>query len=146
MPPRETSAKHTLLLVEDGPDDVDLTFEAIKDAAVKVDLAVVENGVEAVAYLRRQGQHADAPRPDLVLLDLNLPRMDGREVLAEVKNDPLLRRIPIIVLTTSDAKEDITQAYDLHANCCITKPVDFDRWIQLFQLIEAFWLDMVRLA
>lgn len=146
MLPRGTSPPRRILLVEDGPDDVDLTFEAIKDAGVEVEVDVVENGVDAVAYLRRQGRHADTQRPDLVLLDLNLPRMDGREVLAEVKSDPLLRRIPIIVLTTSDAREDITQAYDLHANCCITKPVDFDRWIQLFQLIEAFWLDLVRLA
>ncbi|MBT3378942.1 MAG: response regulator [Lentisphaerae bacterium] len=146
MLPRGTNAVRRVLLVEDGPDDVDLTLEALKEAGLELSLAVAENGVEAVAYLRGQGQHADAPRPDLVLLDLNLPRMDGREVLQEVKQDPLLRRIPIIVLTTSDAREDITQAYDLHANCCITKPIDFDRWIQLFQLIEAFWFDMVQLA
>jgi signal transduction histidine kinase len=124
-----------ILLIEDNPDDVELTVEALKDAKVRNNLAVVADGVEAMTFLRRQPPYTDAFRPDLVLLDLNLPRKDGREVLAEIKNDISLRPIPVVVLTTSQADEDILRAYDLHANCYITKPVDFDQFIRVIRTI-----------
>ncbi len=134
-----------ILLVEDNPGDVRLTQEALKDNKLRNNLSVVSDGVEAMRFLRRDGHYADAPRPDLILLDLNLPRMDGREVLKEIKEDEALKRIPVVVLTTSKAEEDIIKSYNLHANCFITKPVDLDRFIQIVRAIEDFWLTMVKL-
>jgi CheY-like chemotaxis protein len=134
-----------ILLVEDSPADVDLTREALEDAKVHNNLHIASDGVEALAFLRREGRHADAPHPDLILLDLNLPRKDGREVLAEIKADPLLRRIPVVVLTTSEAEQDIIQSYDLHANCYVTKPVDLDAFMHVVRSIEDFWLAIVKL-
>ena len=134
-----------ILLVEDSPADVDLTREALEDAKVRNNLHVASDGVEALAFLRREGRYADAPHPDLILLDLNLPKKDGREVLAEIKADPLLRRIPVVVLTTSEAEQDILQSYDLHANCYVTKPVDLDAFMHVVRSIEDFWLAIVRL-
>jgi CheY-like chemotaxis protein len=134
-----------LLLVEDSEPDVRLTIEAFREAKVKNRLWVVEDGVEALDFLRRQGRHADAPRPDLILLDLNLPRKDGRQVLKEIKNDDALKRIPVVILTTSRSDEDVLRAYNLHANCYITKPVDFNRFMQVVKSIENFWLTVVRL-
>jgi two-component system, chemotaxis family, response regulator Rcp1 len=134
-----------LLLVEDSEPDVRLTIEALHEAKVKNRLWVVEDGVEALDFLRRQGSHADAPRPDLILLDLNLPRKDGRQVLKEIKSDDSLKRIPVVVLTTSKNEEDVLRAYDLHANCYITKPVDFNRFMDVVKSIENFWLTVVRL-
>jgi chemotaxis family two-component system response regulator Rcp1 len=134
-----------ILLVEDSPGDVRLTVEALKDAKVRNELHVVEDGVEALAFLRQEGAYADAPRPDVILLDLNLPKKDGREVLAEIKGDPNLRRIPVVVLTVSQAEEDILKTYDLHANCYITKPVDLDQFLSVVRSIEDFWLTVVRL-
>jgi chemotaxis family two-component system response regulator Rcp1 len=134
-----------ILLVEDNPGDVRLTQEALKDNKLHNNLHVVKDGVEALAFLRREGQYSGCPRPDLILLDLNLPRKDGREVLAEIKADPRFRRIPVVVLTTSKAEEDILRAYDLSANCYITKPVDFEQFIHVVRSIEDFWLAMVKL-
>ncbi len=134
-----------ILLVEDNPGDVRLTMEALKDAEVPNKLSVVRDGVEAMEFLRRQGQYATASRPDLILLDLNLPRKDGRQVLKEIKADDTLKRIPVVVLTTSRAEEDILKAYDLNANCYITKPVDLDQFTQVMQAIEVFWLTVVKL-
>ena len=134
-----------LLLVEDSEPDVRLTVEALREAKVKNRLWVVEDGVEAMAFLRQQDGHADAPRPDLILLDLNLPRKDGREVLREIKSDDSLKRIPVVILTTSKSEEDVLRAYDLHANCYITKPVDFNRFMEVVKSIEDFWLTVVRL-
>jgi CheY-like chemotaxis protein len=134
-----------ILLVEDSPADVDLTREALDDAKVHNRLHVVADGVEALAFLRRQDQYATAPRPGLILLDLNLPKKDGREVLAEIKDDPELRRIPVVILTTSAAERDILRSYDLHANCYITKPVDLDQFVAVVRAIESFWLAIVKL-
>jgi two-component system, chemotaxis family, response regulator Rcp1 len=134
-----------LLLVEDSEPDVRLTIEALREAKVKNRLWVVDDGVEAVDFLRRHGKHPDAPRPDLILLDLNLPRKDGRQVLKEIKNDDSLKRIPVVILTTSKSEEDVLRAYDLHANCYITKPVDFNRFMEVVKSIEDFWLTVVRL-
>jgi two-component system, chemotaxis family, response regulator Rcp1 len=134
-----------LLLVEDSEPDVRLTMEALREAKVKNRLWVVEDGVEALDFLRRQGRHAAAPRPDLILLDLNLPRKDGREVLREIKADDSLRRIPVVILTTSRSEEDVLRAYDLHANCFISKPVDFNRFMEVVKSIENFWLTIVKL-
>lgn len=134
-----------ILLVEDNVADVRLTTEALADAKVNNHLHVLRDGVEAMMFLRRQGPHAGAPHPDLVLLDLNLPRKDGREVLTEMKADPHLRRIPVVILTTSQAEEDILRAYDLNANCYVTKPVDFDQFIKVVKSIEEFWLTIVKL-
>jgi two-component system, chemotaxis family, response regulator Rcp1 len=134
-----------LLLVEDSEPDVRLTIEALREAKVKNRLWVVEDGVEAMDFLKRRNNHSDAPRPDLVLLDLNLPRKDGREVLKEIKADESLKRIPVVVLTTSRNEEDILRAYNLHANCYITKPVDFSRFMDVVKSIEDFWLTVVRL-
>lgn len=134
-----------VLLVEDDEGDVVLIREAFADNKVRNHLEVVADGVEAMAYLRGEGEHADAPRPDLVLLDLNLPRKDGREVLQEVKSDPVLRTIPVVVLTTSEADEDILRSYDLHANAYVTKPVDFDRFIEVVRQIDEFFVSIVRL-
>jgi chemotaxis family two-component system response regulator Rcp1 len=134
-----------ILLVEDNPGDVRLTREALKEAKVRNNLAVANDGVEALAYLRRETPHEGAARPDLVLLDLNLPRKDGREVLAEIKADPDLRRLPVVVLTTSTAEQDILESYNLYANCYITKPVDLDQFLAIVTSIEDFWLTIVKL-
>jgi two-component system, chemotaxis family, response regulator Rcp1 len=134
-----------LLLVEDSEPDVRLTIEALREAKVRNRLSVVSDGVEAIEFLRRQGRYADAPRPDLILLDLNLPRMDGRQVLEEIKNDDSLKCIPVVVLTTSKSEVDVLKAYQLHANCYITKPVDFNRFMEVIKSIENFWLTVVRL-
>jgi chemotaxis family two-component system response regulator Rcp1 len=134
-----------ILMVEDSPDDVELTLEALKEVKMHNALHVVEDGVEALAFLRREGEYADAPRPDLILLDLNLPRKDGREVLQEIKADRNLQRIPVVVLTISQAEEDILRAYNLHVNCYISKPVDLNQFIKVVQAIEEFWLSIVRL-
>jgi CheY-like chemotaxis protein len=134
-----------ILLVEDNPGDVRLTIEALKEGKVSNHLSVARDGVEALSFLRREGPHANAARPDLILLDLNLPKKDGREVLAEIKEDSRLRRIPVVVLTTSKAEEDILRTYDLHANCYITKPVDLEQFISVVRSIDDFWLSVVRL-
>ncbi|MBI3319770.1 MAG: response regulator [Candidatus Omnitrophica bacterium] len=134
-----------ILLVEDNPGDVRLTRETFKESKLANRLHVVGNGEEALAFLRHAGQYADATRPDLIVLDLNLPKKDGRELLAEVKADADLRRIPVVVLTTSKAEQDILKAYDLHANCYITKPLDLDQFITVVKSIENFWLQIVKL-
>ena len=134
-----------ILLVEDNPGDVRLTREALKEEKVLNNLNVVGDGVEAMAFLRREGKYADAARPDLILLDLNLPKKDGREVLEDIKSDPTLKLIPVVILTTSRAEEDILKAYDLHANCYVTKPVDLEQFITVVQSIEEFWLAIVTL-
>jgi CheY-like chemotaxis protein len=134
-----------ILLVEDNAADVRLTREALKDAKVRNRLHVAADGVEAMAFLRREGRHADAPRPDLVLLDLNLPKKDGREVLEEIKEDPELQNIPVVILTTSQAEEDVLRSYQLHANAYVTKPVDLERFLEVVRSIESFWLEIVRL-
>jgi two-component system response regulator len=134
-----------VLLVEDDAGDVVMTREALAEGKVINRLHVVGDGVEAIDFLRRAGRYADAPRPDLILLDLNLPRRDGRQVLAEVKGDPDLRRIPVVVLTTSEAEEDILRSYDLHANAYVTKPVDFDQFVAVIQQIDDFFISVVRL-
>jgi len=134
-----------ILLVEDSAADVGLTMEAFKDAKIQNRMSVVEDGVEAMAFLRREGSHARAPRPDLILLDLNLPRKDGRQVLKEIKDEPALRNIPVVVLTTSKGEEDVLRAYDLHANCYVNKPVDFNRFMEVVKSIESFWLTVVTL-
>jgi chemotaxis family two-component system response regulator Rcp1 len=134
-----------ILMAEDNPGDVRLTMEALHDAKVLNRMNVAVDGVEAMAFLRREGKYAHAPRPDLILLDLNMPRKDGREVLAEIKEDLDLRRIPVVVLTTSTAEKDIMESYDLHANCYIAKPVDLDQFLDVVKSIEDFWLTIVRL-
>lgn len=134
-----------LLLVEDNPGDVRLTMEALKENKMRNKLHVVEDGVEALAFLRQEGKYADAPCPDLILLDLNLPKKDGREVLTEIKTDENLKRIPVVVLTTSQAEEDILKVYNLNANCYITKPVDLEQFIKVVKSIEDFWLTIVKL-
>ncbi|MDV3243456.1 MAG: response regulator [Methylocaldum sp.] len=134
-----------ILLVEDSPTDVLLTQEALESAKLLTELFIVEDGVEATSFLRREGKYADAPRPDLILLDLNLPKKDGREVLAEIKSDANLKMIPVVVMTVSKAGEDILGAYGLHANCYITKPVHFDSFVKVVQAIESFWFTVVSL-
>jgi CheY-like chemotaxis protein len=134
-----------ILLVEDNPGDVRLTEEALKDSKVHIRLDVVMDGVEAMDYLRRAGKYANAARPDIILLDLNLPRKDGRTVLAEIKEDELLRRIPVVILTTSDDEHDILRSYDLHANCYITKPLDLRQFATIVKTIENFWFQIVKL-
>lgn len=134
-----------VLLIEDSEADVRLTIEALKEAKVRNRLAVAEDGVDAMARLRNEGPYQNAPRPDLILLDLNLPRKDGRQVLKEIKEDPELRRIPVVILTTSKAEEDVVRAYDLHANCYITKPVDFTQFMNVVRSIKDFWLSIVKL-
>ena len=134
-----------ILLVEDNPGDIRLTREALKNSKSPINLSVVGDGVEALAFLRRKGKYASAPRPDLILLDLNMPKMDGGEVLEEIKADEGLRRIPVIVLTSSQAEQDIHKVYDLKGNCYITKPDDLDQFIKVVQSIEDFWLTIVKL-
>ena len=134
-----------ILLVEDNAADVRLTEEALREGKVRNNLHVARDGMEALEFLRRQGKHAKATRPDLILLDLNLPRRDGREVLAEIKDDPALKMIPVVVLTTSSAEADILKSYKLHANCYITKPVDLEQFISVVKSIDDFWLTVVRL-
>ena len=134
-----------ILLVEDSPGDARLTAEALKEGKVLHHMTVVPDGVEAMAYLRRQGRYGEARRPDLILLDLNLPKKDGREVLGEIKQDASLKKIPVVVLTTSAAEQDILRSYELHANCYITKPVDLEQFISVVRSVEDFWLTIVRL-
>ncbi|MDD5305786.1 MAG: response regulator [Deltaproteobacteria bacterium] len=134
-----------ILLVEDSPTDAQLTLTALKKAKVVNNVTHVEDGVQAMEFVRREGPYAQAARPDLILLDLNLPRKDGREVLAELKADPDLMLIPVVVLTTSQAEQDILRSYQLHANCYVTKPVNFERFLEIVQSIESFWLTVVAL-
>ena len=141
----EESRPIEILLVEDSPSDTELTLEALKDFKVRNHVSVVEDGVQAMEFLRRQGPYAQAPRPDLIMLDLNLPRKDGREVLAAIKSDDNLKPIPIVVLTTSRADQDILRAYQLNANCYINKPVDFNQFLEVVRSIESFWLYVVTL-
>ena len=134
-----------ILMVEDNPGDARLAQEALKDSKINNSLYHVEDGVEAMRFLRRQAEYADAPQPDLVLLDLNLPRKDGREVLAEIKEDPKLKLVPVVVMTTSEAERDLVKSYDLHANAYVVKPIDLERFIEVVQSIEVFWFTIVKL-
>ena len=134
-----------ILLVEDNPGDVRLTREALKEGKVYSNLHTVKDGVEAMEFLRRQGKYSGVPRPDIILLDLNLPRKDGREVLQEIKTDGALKRIPVVVLTTSKAEEDVVRTYNLHANCYVTKPVDLEKFMVVVKTIDVFWLTVVTL-
>lgn len=134
-----------VLLVEDNEDDVELTLEALKDSKVRMEVHVVQDGVDALKFLRKQAPYEEKPRPDLMLLDLNLPLMDGREVLEKVRQDPDLTDMPIVVLTTSQNEEDICRVYKLHANCYISKPVDFMKFSEIVRQIEGFWLQLVKL-
>jgi CheY-like chemotaxis protein len=133
------------LLVEDNPGDVRLTQEALKDSKVRNNLNILGDGISALSFLRRESPYENAPRPDIILLDLNLPRMDGRELLSHIKADPKLKRIPVVVITSSEAEQDILRTYDLHVNCYVTKPVDLDQFIKVVQSIETFWLTIVQL-
>ena len=132
-----------ILLVEDNPGDARLTREALRDGTVQNNLSVVDDGVEALAFLRREGAYQESPRPDLILLDLNLPRKDGRQVLAEIKADPDLKMIPVVILTTSTAEEDVLNSYGLHANAYVKKPVDLSQFLRVVEAIEEFWLTLV---
>jgi len=134
-----------ILIVEDNPGDARLAVEALAEGKVSNKISIVQDGVEAISFLRRENGYSDAPRPDLILLDLNLPKMNGKDVLAIIKEDSKLKRIPVVILTTSDADQDIFATYDLHANCYITKPVDFNQFINVIQSIEDFWLSIVKL-
>jgi two-component system, chemotaxis family, response regulator Rcp1 len=134
-----------VLLVEDSVGDVRLTREAFKDAKVHINLHVAVDGIDAMAFLKQEGRHTAAPRPDLILLDLNLPKKDGREVLKEIKESPTLRIIPVVILTTSGSEEDILRTYQLHANCYISKPVDLDGFLKVVKSIDSFWLSVVKL-
>jgi len=134
-----------ILLVDDNPGDVRLTAEALKDGEVENRLHTAKDGMEAIAFLRRKGRYIDAPRPDLILLDLNMPRMNGRQVLAEIKEDSALKHIPVIILTGSRDMDDIVRMYDLHANCYVTKPIDFEQFTMMVKSITDFWLTIVRL-
>ncbi len=134
-----------ILMVEDNPADARLTKEAFKDAKVLNNMHVVADGEEAMLFLKKAGKYNESPRPDLILLDLNLPKKDGREVLAEIKDDPELKRIPVVILTTSEDEKDIYRAYDLHANAYVKKPVDLDQFMKIVEAVEDFWLSVVRL-
>jgi len=138
-------AAFEVLLVEDSPGDVRLTLEAFKDAKVHINLHVASDGEEAMAFLRREGKNLNVPRPDLILLDLNLPKMSGQEILEEIKKDPILKSIPIVILTTSTSDEDVLRSYLLHANCYITKPVDLAGFLKVVRSIDDFWLSVVKL-
>jgi len=133
-------------MVEDNPGDVDLTREGLAEAKLHNELFLASDGEEAMSFLLREGEHENAPRPDLILLDLNLPRMDGREVLSRIKGHPDLRRIPVVVLTSSEAEEDVLRSYDLHANCYITKPVDLQKFLTIVRKIKGFWFSVVTLS
>ena len=145
MTPKATTKPIEILLVEDSPADILITREAFQDARLTNAIHVVEDGVQALEFLHREGSYASAPRPDLILLDLNLPRKNGREVLAEIKENPEFKSIPVVILTTSNADEDILKAYDLHANCYVVKPVGFDNFLKAVQSIENFWFSVVKL-
>jgi two-component system, chemotaxis family, response regulator Rcp1 len=146
MESNRTSAQPLeVLLVEDSPGDVRLTQEALKDAKVHINLRVVRDGIDAMAFLIREGEYATVPRPDLILLDLNLPKKDGREVLKEIKENPELKSIPVVILTTSASEADILRSYLLHANCYITKPVNLDGFLTVVKSIDSFWLSVVKL-
>lgn len=145
LPSEQILSPIEILLVEDNPGDVRLTKEALKEGKIKNNLHVVGDGKEALAYLHKKEKYKNSIRPDLILLDLNLPKVDGREVLSKIKNDPSLKRIPVVVLTTSDADQDIMESYDRNANCYITKPVDLDNFITIVKSIEDFWFSIVRL-
>ena len=145
MAKQVSGAPVEILLVEDNPADVRLTQEALKEGKVYNNLHWAKDGVEALEFLRRQGKHSAAPRPDIILLDLNLPKKDGREVLHEIKNDEKLKRIPVVILTTSKAEEDVLKSYNLHANCYVTKPVDLEQFIVVVKSIDMFWLTVVTL-
>jgi len=146
MAERERTAPPVeILLVEENPGDVRLTQEALKEGKVYNNLHWAKAGVEALEFLKREGKHAKAPRPDIILLDLNLPKKDGREVLAQIKKDGALKQIPVVVLTTSEAEEDVLKSYELHANCYVTKPVDLEKFIHVVQSIDRFWLTVVTL-
>ena len=132
-----------ILLVEDNPGDADLAREALDSSKMNNNLQVVDDGEKAMAFLRREGSYFDVPRPDLILLDLNLPKKDGRQVLAEIKADAGLKRIPVVILTTSQAEEDVLKSYNLHANCYITKPIDLNQFLHVVRSIEEFWLSIV---
>jgi len=134
-----------ILLVEDNPGDIRLTQEVLKEGKVYNNLSIVENGIQAISFLKKENEYQDASTPDLILLDLNLPKKDGREVLFDIKNDPELKKIPVVVLTTSQAEEDILKVYDLNANCYISKPVDLGQFIDVIKSIENFWLSIVKL-
>jgi CheY-like chemotaxis protein len=134
-----------ILLIEDNPGDVRLTQEALREGKVINNLNVVSDGVAAIEFLRQKGRYANATRPDVILLDLNLPRKDGREVLAEIKEDPELKRIPVVVITSSRAEEDVLRSYNLHANCYISKPVDLEQFVAVVKSIEDFWMGIVKL-
>lgn len=134
-----------ILLVEDNPGDVRLTREALKECDIKNNLHVARDGEEALDFLYRRGPYHTAARPDIILLDLNLPRMDGRQVLEEIKHDPVLKRIPVVVLTTSKAEDDISRSYDLHVNCYVTKPVEMEQFIEVVKSIDHFWFNIVAL-
>jgi two-component system, chemotaxis family, response regulator Rcp1 len=133
----------SILLVEDNPGDADLAREALDNSKMNNELHVVDDGEKAMAFLRREGSYADVPRPDLILLDLNLPKKDGRQVLAEIKSDNDLKRIPVVILTTSRAEEDVLKSYNLHANCYITKPIDLNQFLLVVRSIEDFWMSIV---
>jgi CheY-like chemotaxis protein len=141
----ESSRQVEFLLAEDNPGDVRLTLEAMRESKIRNNINVVPDGMEAMAFLRKQGKYADVPTPDVVLLDLNLPKKNGCEVLADIKSDPKLKRIPVVIITSSEAEQDILRTYDLHANCYVTKPVDLDQFIKVIQSIESFWLTIVKL-
>lgn len=145
MNSQEMGRPINILLVEDNPGDVRLTVEALREGKVQNQLHVVSDGMEAMAFLKREGKYSDAPHPDLILLDLNLPKKDGHEVLAEIKENSMLKCIPVVVLTGSNAGEDILKTYNLHANCYITKPVDLDQFIMVVKSIKDFWLTVVKL-
>ena len=145
MEPDDDGAMIKVLLIEDDPGDVLITKEAFADNKVRNELSVVNDGVNALKFLRREGEYADAPRPDLILLDLNLPRMDGHEVLANIKSDTDLQQIPVVILTTSDAEEDVLRSYRLHANAYVKKPVDFERFLGVVRQIDEFFVSVVKL-
>jgi chemotaxis family two-component system response regulator Rcp1 len=145
MSNRKISRSIEILLVEDNPGDVRLTREVLKESKVRSNLHVVEDGMKAMAYLRRESKYADAVRPDIVLLDLNLPKKDGREVLIGIKTDEDLKRIPVVILTTSEDERDILEAYNNHVNCYVTKPLDIDQFTKIVKSIEDFWLTIVKL-
>ncbi len=145
MPSQRSGKPIEILLAEDNPGDVRLTEKALKEGKVLNNLSVVKDGVEAMDFLNKKGKYTDAPRPDLILLDLNLPKKNGREVLTEIKDDPNFKRIPVVILTVSKDEQDIIESYNLYANCYITKPVDLDQFINVVRSIEDFWLSIVKL-